>query len=71
MFSVNRDLGLKEATSLDCRPDLEHIKKTFRMSSVIAIVGGLGCLLLLIVVWPTTMIASGVLNNTEFNIWVS
>ncbi|XP_071147925.1 uncharacterized protein [Mytilus edulis] len=65
------DLGLKEATSLDCRPDLEHIKKTFRMSSVIAIVGGLGCLLLLIVVWPTTMIASGVLNNTEFNIWVT
>lgn len=70
LYIFHRELGLKDAESLDCRPDIEHVKRTFKTSSTIALAGSVGCTILLILVWPVVMVAIGNLEKTGFVVWV-
>lgn len=69
-FFFISELGLKDAESLDCRPDIEHVKKTFHTSTTIALAGGIGISVFLVIIWPVIMVGVGTLEKMGFFVWV-
>ncbi|CAH1774641.1 unnamed protein product [Owenia fusiformis] len=66
-----RELGISGAHLLDRRPSLSEIKKVFKSAKLIAIFGATFLTVCLLVIWPLSAMSSGVMNLSEFIIWIN
>ncbi|XP_077869945.1 uncharacterized protein LOC100367180 [Saccoglossus kowalevskii] len=64
------EIGHHDSTRLSNRPELKLVEKTFKVAKIAAIVSAVLLTVILIIIWPASMIAVNVMNATEFNIWV-
>ncbi|XP_021366508.1 urea-proton symporter DUR3-like [Mizuhopecten yessoensis] len=65
-----KDLNITGAHHLDSRPALSEVERTFRSSKILAYAGGIIGSILLIVVWPLSLIPVGVMDRSDFHHWV-
>ena len=71
MLATVRELELTGAHQLDNRPSLAEVSRTFRVARRIANVGSVVLALVLVVVWPASMVAVKVMDRGQFGGWVS
>ena len=71
VLSICRDLNLEGAYRLDNRPSLAAVQKAFRGAKITALVGSMVLTVILILIWPSVMVAVSVMSRTSFFQWVS
>nr|XP_006821670.1 PREDICTED: uncharacterized protein LOC102808805 [Saccoglossus kowalevskii] len=64
------EIGNYDSKNLSNRPELKLVEKTFKVAKIAATVSAVLLTVILIIIWPASMIAVNVMNATEFNIWV-
>ncbi|KAG1693505.1 Urea-proton symporter DUR3 [Nymphon striatum] len=66
-----RELNISGANKLDNRPSLDDVERCFQSAKWVAYIGALVLTLGLIVLWPASMVAAGVLQENGFTHWVN
>ena len=71
IFYFYRVLKLKRAHLLGARPSYEEVDEVFRRTRYVAVVVGVFCILVILVVIPLSITSQGVLTTSQLSAWVS
>ena len=66
-----RELNLSGAHRLDNRPSLSDVQQAFKRATTMAFTCSISTSLVLVIIWPASMVAVGVMDLDQFVGWVS
>lgn len=65
-----RELDIRGVHELDKRPSLQIVTDTFKQAKTIAMIGAICLTLILIIIWPGSMVSAGILDFSQFRGWI-